>query len=286
MFTKLLLVMLLIESNLSIRYISDNELKQFCETVLASDRNNVAKFISLNLQGKNKYGEQKDLAPERLLTVAKAGYDPLTISKLVPLYDNYDPVTTNKEVVTEIEKQEESALLDALLSTDVMSHAKHLLQSKEMAPQGDKEFRTFISDLWFTIFSRGGRKKGSSAFEHIFLGELKGGDISGLHNWIFFDHEEKTGRINYFGWSKKLDLPNGKGNILKVKYSWKNSIKPAGSMFIGTSPEFEMALYTVCFLARPNDRCNLAVGNKSFFIQTYIFTQNNKTIIGSAYPNI
>lgn len=278
--------MLVLKINLAVRYVSDNELKLFCETLLASDRNNVAKHITLNLQGKNKYGVEKDLSSEKLLNVAKAAYEPVTIAKILPLFDNYDPDTTHNEDVTAVEKQEESALLDALLSTEVMKQAKSLLQSKELAPQGDKEFRKFISDIWFTIFSRGGRKMGSSAFEHIFLGELKKGDVSGLHNWIFFDQEEKTGRINYFGWTKKFDLPNGKGTILKVKYSWKNNPKPAGTMFVGTSPEFEMALYTVCFLARPNDRCNLAVGNKSFFVQTYSFIQNNKTLIGSAYPGI
>lgn len=73
---------------------------------------------------------------------------------------------------------------------------------------------------------------------------------------------------------------------MKLKYSWGSSLKHAGSLFIGTSPEFEMALYTVCFLTRPNDKCHLTIDGKTFFIQTYAFAYEGKSLIGSAYPVI
>lgn len=35
-----------------------------------------------------------------------------------------------------------------------------------------------------------------------------------------------------------------------VKFNWRNHVKHAASFFIGTSPEFDLALYTLCFLTR------------------------------------
>ena len=37
--------------------------------------------------------------------------------------------------------------------------------------------------------------------------------------------------------------------ILNVQFSWGHETKEVSSIFIGTSPEFELALYTLCFVA-------------------------------------
>lgn len=58
------------------------------------------------------------------------------------------------------------------------------------------------------MYARGGKRIGSSGFEHIFLGEIKNTEISGLHNWIYFDNEERNHRANYLGYLKKIDLGN------------------------------------------------------------------------------
>lgn len=43
-----------------------------------------------------------------------------------------------------------------------------------------------------------------------------------------------------------------------VKFSWRNRIKHVTSFFIGTSPEFDLAIYTLCFLTRQSrNKCKV-----------------------------
>lgn len=56
------------------------------------------------------------------------------------------------------------------------------------------------------------------------------------------------------------------------------------SIFIGTTPELEMALYTLCFFTRPNKRCKLSFAGFKFGIRTYVFQSNGKRFIGTAFP--
>lgn len=57
-------------------------------------------------------------------------------------------------------------------------------------------------------------------------------------------------------------------------------------MFIGTSPEFEMALYSTCFILRADKVCPLKLAGKRFVIRTYTLAYNGKKLIGSAFPEI
>ena len=58
------------------------------------------------------------------------------------------------------------------------------------------------------------------------------------------------------------------------------------SIFIGLSPELELALYTICVLLKPNDGCTVSLGGKKIEIRTHIFTQNGKKFLGTAFPDI
>ncbi|WP_395241889.1 hypothetical protein, partial [Salmonella sp. s51933] len=55
------------------------------------------------------------------------------------------------------------------------------------------------------------------------------------------------------------------------------------SVFFGTSPEFEVALYTLCFLVRPGRGCRCRMNGQKISILT------NKDVrsgfIRTAYPN-
>lgn len=49
---------------------------------------------------------------------------------------------------------------------------------------------------------------GSCGFEHVFLNEIKNNEISGLHNWIYFNEQEKAQNLDYKGYTKTLSLGN------------------------------------------------------------------------------
>ena len=53
-----------------------------------------------------------------------------------------------------------------------------------------------------------------------------------------------------------------------------------GSTFIGTSPEFEMALYTLVFLCCPGEKVYLSFCDMSVLITCYKHGLN----LGTAYP--
>jgi len=54
----------------------------------------------------------------------------------------------------------------------------------------------------------------SSGFEHVFVGEIKGEDVVGFHNWICFYLQEKSGNIDYHGYFRRGTVSLG---ILSLK---------------------------------------------------------------------
>lgn len=109
--------------------------------------------------------------------------------------------------------------------------------------------------MWFKLYTRErGDGADSSGFEHVFVGEIKNDKISGFHNWIRFYLEERKGNINYKGYIKPRgvqshdDITNDDDHILTLQFEWNDVEKMVGTNLIGVSPEFEMALYTMCFL--------------------------------------
>lgn len=41
-------------------------------------------------------------------------------------------------------------------------------------------------------------------------------------------------------------------DVLSLRFRWDGHSKPRGSLLVGSSPEFDLALFTLCFLARPD----------------------------------
>lgn len=265
--------------------VSDAELVTISEELLRKDNNNAAKYLTVNYQEKTTSQSKEDKAPLPLLTVAPEVWNISTIQKFVPLLDNYERDTLVNEHVTPQERNEENAFMDAVMSTTVMRHLMNFLKNKGYVTPDPKQQRVYLKQMWFSLYSRGKGKISSSGFEHVFVSELKNGLVSGLHNWIYFSREEAANRINYLGYLKYI-LLNEKGSILKMHFNQQGVDKPVNSIFIGTSPELEMALYTLCFVTRADKECKLKLADKDVNVVTYTFRYRSKNLIGSAFAEI
>ena len=71
-------------------------------------------------------------------------------------------------------------------------------------------------------------------------------------------------------------------SYINARFSWKGVSKPQGSSFyVGTSPAFEMALYTACFFGEPGD-CTCNIDGRPLAIKTIDFGGTGKVL--TSYP--
>ncbi|CAH8489313.1 unnamed protein product [Schistosoma haematobium] len=230
----------------------NKELSEFYTKLYKEDENKVRPGIDykLNLQA-NLENTRKlvDLSTKPLFEFVDEDIfrNRPTFAKFVALLDNYNPQVGVTEIVTEQQQKEEDDFINELLKTKVMKMTYNFLIEKQKLSGDITNFGKFLKDLWFKRYKR--RSPGdSSAFEHVFVGEHKNLDVLGLHNWIQFYLKEKKNQLNFFGWTRRFC----KDQLITVTYVNENKYKkPIGSVFVGSSPEFDIAVYTVAFALHP-----------------------------------
>lgn len=166
---------------------------------------------------------------------------------------------------------------------------------------------SYCSDIIFCFSSFD-----SCGFEHVFVGETRSGnEIIGFHNWIQFYLQEKNSNLDYKGYkardhdlvSIRVDLgkrfsftpsphkslplfpqPDQDDHVLNLQFSWHGLVKPVGSSFIGTSPEFEMAVFTIIFLMN-TERSTTVVVNIDQCQMELVVIRHGRSL-GTAYPKL
>ena len=123
--------------------------------------------------------------------------------------DNYSSETGLAEDISEEEIEEQWTFLDAICESDVMWNIHQWLLSKGLAPEDMDDFKECLNNVWFNMYGRSyetrkRRTEDSSAFEHIFVGETRDGDVLGFHNWMRFYQLEKHGILDYKGYYVRL----------------------------------------------------------------------------------
>lgn len=234
-----------------------DDLSLACQKLWQLDENRLepGRDYGINVQGGKKVYWEEDAAQQKLfLGVSKHVWQKRTFVIFYNLLDNYERETGIKETVTAREKQETFDFLDAVMETKPMQYVHNYLVKKGKAPDNVQEFKQFLLNMWFFFYRREGELD-SSGFEHVFVGEVEKGKVVGLHNWIQFYIEEAKGNLDYRGYIHPRRrgcmhrAPDGNERLLTVQLAWGKELKPCSTMFIGTSPEFEMAIYTLCFHA-------------------------------------
>lgn len=210
-----------------------------------------------------------------------------TVSRFMKLLDNYERSTGMTERVTTEELGEMNLFLDAVLDTQVMKRAHQYLVSKGQSSSNLREFKSQLILIWFHLYHRQ-RNTGldSCGFEHVFVGETRSGtEIIGFHNWIQFYLQEKNRHLDYKGYkAREHDLPDHDDHVLNLQFTWHGVVKPVGSAFIGTSPEFEMAIFTIVFLMNTERSTTVLINIDQCQMELVVIRHGRS--LGTAYPRL
>ncbi|CAL7943097.1 unnamed protein product [Xylocopa violacea] len=258
--------------------ISDDELYRISEELFAKNSHNISKYIKLNLQTRVTSPNVTDKANEQLFNVDLELFQYPSIYVIRSLYDNYEHDFLKKLNRTLETRKQENLLIDTFLNTNEMSTTMQWLADRGFIDPDDFERKDVLRRIWFTIFS------GSTCgFERVFASENYGTAIVGVQDWIYFAHQESLKRIDYMGYVDKLNFGTT-ASLLKLNFQMDGIIRPNATIFVGTLPELEMSLYTICFYARPNDLCPVSLGGTKFNIYTHSFTYFGSQTIDLALP--
>lgn len=281
--------------------VADTDFNTAAQTLWNIDSNRLAphKDYQMDVQDSKRPYDKGDAADDPLFTkVNRQIFERPSFKTFYHLLDNYSASTGDEEHVSSKELRENRAFLDAVMETAPMKYCHQYCLAKGTEYQGEpvskdeSGFKRILNDIWFKLYSRSGggrrRKMDSSGFEHVFVGEVKNGKVSGFHNWIMFWLEERKGNIDYRGYIK----PRSKGNmqtnnddhVLTLQFSWNGVKKFVGTSFIGVSPEFELALYTMTFLAGEDDNfITLDTGGECFDLNVKCYKNDGGSKLASCY---
>jgi len=247
----------------------------------------------INVQDGKKPYYKEDFAEDPLFThVDASALRRPTYKTFIALLDNYSAEVGDEEEVLSEEREEITTFLDVILQTGPMQFChQYLVANNEEVPAERSEFRNLLYRVWFQLYHRShGGRADSSGFEHVFVGEIKNEKVSGFHNWVRYYIEEQNGSIDYQGYIKPRSNDDAETDeddfILTLQFKWNDILKSVGTMFIGVSPEFEMALYTLCFLmGNENNVVNLNTGSEVFEMNIKCFSMAHGKI-GTSFPEL
>jgi poly(U)-specific endoribonuclease len=202
--------------------------------------------------GQNKKLIEKVVIPDS----KRESYD-----RVQALFDNYNLNDWENEENNAEEAQEVQDFLGAASMSPPLAVAREYIEAQSDTPFTDDEWWGLLQRVWMAQYQEGPNKPMVSAFEHIMVGEQKGGTstVNGYHFWFKYYLDETHGQ---FGGDmaevKNLAVASDKTpDCVTLKFEWsvwsytKNKLvmltKPKGGFWVGPSAEGMLALGIVRF---------------------------------------
>jgi poly(U)-specific endoribonuclease len=249
-------------------YATDEELRTISEQIWAADANRLADSDVVY-----------DKNGQKFFTFVNEAALTGTYANMIALFNNYEAFTGTAESCGQTCRDEENVFLDAILNTGPIQLAHDWLVTQGLATASVADFKEDLRQYWFMLYTRSGGPLDSSGFEHTYVGEIDEGEVKGFHNWVQFYFEEKAGNLIYNG-----PIRSCQPTIETVTFDWLAHNKPISGGFIRTSPEVEIALSTICLVARTGNNCPIRLQGIQLTMTAWDMTGLPKTI-GSTYPN-
>uniref|UniRef100_I3KSE6 Uridylate-specific endoribonuclease n=1 Tax=Oreochromis niloticus TaxID=8128 RepID=I3KSE6_ORENI len=273
--------------------VTDAEIKSISERLYSLDSNKASASVLVidpqALVASSQTSSETDRSSKPLFSFLNENvlFSKPTYAALLSVLDNYNRMTGQAENFSSQQLAEQDKFVRETMSNTQVGRELFAFLYNKGIYKSEEDFIQDLKMMWFGLYSRNNNQLDSSGFEHIFAGEIKGGKVSGFHNWIRFYLLEKSGKLNYYSHSFNgpwTTFPD----VLGMQFMWDGYYKQVGSAVIGCSPEFDFAIYSLCYITRPGKQCHLSVGGSTLIIQTYTwdnsFYGDGKKFIGSAYP--
>ncbi|XP_052718660.1 uridylate-specific endoribonuclease D-like [Crassostrea angulata] len=268
-------------------YVSESELSQFMTNLWNQDDNRASShYVRYDLQGHSHTGHSGvDNAPNKFFDYVNEAhlFHKPTYSTFISLLNNYHYMTGTSEYQTSSEDTEVTSFLSQISQTNVIKLTQQFLHSKGYITGSMSDFLTTLRKIWFDFYPRSSHTThlDTSGFEHVFVGETTSTKVDGFHNWIQYYLEEKRGNLNYLGF-----VYTKQPSIVGTHFLWHNKIKSLSSFIVGSSPEFDLAMYTACFFARRDVDCRFSMAGHNMDIKSYTVPFGTyHDLVATAYIN-
>jgi poly(U)-specific endoribonuclease len=206
------------------------------------------------------------------------------------LFDNYRLDQSSSEDNRPQEAREVLSLLEAVTDSAPMAAAREHAEADRGTSYSRDEWQELIFEVWFRQFDDG-RNRDLSGFEHVAVGEQKGGKVNGHHfwykyyldDWAAFSHQDD---IDYDG--SRYEGPRGhEGRLtalgrqvpemVTLAYGWdayefetgqrRTLYNPIGGFWVGCSIEGLLALGTARFFER--GRIETVINEARYQVELY-----------------